>query len=154
MMNATRPITRRPRPGNQGGSILLEALIAILIFSLGILAVVGMQTTAVRAATDAKYRSDASLLANELIGQMWVTNRDGPTMKANFEAGGSGYTAWYTNNILANNLLPGVAATPPTVSVDSATGTVTIRIFWKLPSETAAAAAHNFTVVAQIRGAP
>lgn len=142
--------TRHPKARGQAGSIVLEALIAILIFSLGILAVVGMQTTAVKAASDSKYRSEASLLANELIGQMWVTDRVGATMKANFEAGGASYTAWF-NNIVNNNILPGVAATPPTVNVDAATGAVTIVVFWKLPSETAAAAAHNFTVVAQIK---
>ena len=42
-----------------------------------VLAVVGMQSAAVKAASDAKYRSDANLLANELIGQMWTGNRTG-----------------------------------------------------------------------------
>ena len=55
--------------------MLLEAFIAILIFSMGILAIVGMQASAVKTSADAKYRSEASLLANELIGQMWVSNR-------------------------------------------------------------------------------
>jgi len=52
--------------------MLLEALIGILIFSVGILALIGMQATAMRATIDAKYRSEASFLANEVIGRMWV----------------------------------------------------------------------------------
>ena len=60
---------------HQAGSMLLEAFIAILIFSMGILAIVGMQASAVKSSADAKYRSEASLLANELIGQMWVSDR-------------------------------------------------------------------------------
>ena len=47
----------------QSGVMLLEAMIAILIFSLGVLGVVGMQAMAVAASRDAKYRADAALLA-------------------------------------------------------------------------------------------
>ena len=54
---------------HQSGVMLLEALIAILIFSLGVLGVVGMQASAIAASRDAKYRTDAALLANEIIGQ-------------------------------------------------------------------------------------
>lgn len=52
--------------------MLVEVLVAVLIFSLGILAVIGLQAVAVTNVSDAKYRADASLIANQLIGQMWV----------------------------------------------------------------------------------
>src|SRR3990172_12577409 len=62
-----------PTPGTrQRGATLLEALIGILIFSIGILALVGMQALAIKHMSDAKYRSDAAFFANEIIGQMWV----------------------------------------------------------------------------------
>jgi type IV pilus assembly protein PilV len=146
--------TTRFRKGNsQQGSILLEALIAILIFSVGILAIVGMQTTAVRAASDAKYRSDASLLASELIGQMWVTDRTNATLLT-FQGGiggvdGARYTTWLANVTAA---LPGTTAggNPPAVTVNAA-NIVTVQVWWKLPSEAAGASAHNYTVVAQVR---
>ena len=57
---------------SQTGVMLLEALIGILIFSIGILALIGMQGAAIRNTTDARYRSEASFLANQIIGQMWV----------------------------------------------------------------------------------
>jgi type IV pilus assembly protein PilV len=69
----------------QSGVLLLEALIAILIFSLGILGVIGMQASAVAANRDAQYRTDAGLLANELIGQMWSANRIGANLQARFQ---------------------------------------------------------------------
>ena len=98
----------------QCGSMLLEALIGILIFSMGVLAVVGMQASAVKASRDAKYRSDASMVANQLIGQMWVGNRTPATMQANFQgsagSGGSGYTAWLAE---VQTALPGAVANPP-----------------------------------------
>lgn len=55
---------------DQSGVMLLEAMIAILIFSLGVLGVVAMQAMAVSASRDAKYRADAALLADELLGKM------------------------------------------------------------------------------------
>ncbi len=58
----------------QEGVMLLEALIAILIFSLGILAIVGLQATMIKNTSDAKLRSEASYLAQERIGQMWTTD--------------------------------------------------------------------------------
>ena len=146
------PLATVNPPVAQSGSILLESLIAILIFSMGILAVVGMQATAVKAASDARHRSEASLLANELLGQMWVSNRTGTTLQTNFQgSGGSGgtyYNNWYANVQAA---LPGADTNPPTVSVVAATGMVTIVVKWKLPSEEAAASAHNYTIVAQVK---
>ncbi len=55
----------------QQGVALVEVLVAVLLFSIGILAVVGMQAFSVRAVTDAKYRADASFLANQAIGRLW-----------------------------------------------------------------------------------
>jgi type IV pilus assembly protein PilV len=148
-MNATRQFRRA---NAQTGSVLLEALVAVLIFSIGILAIVGMQTTAVKAASDAKYRSDASLLATELIGQMWVSDRTNATLltfQGGAGANGASYTAWLAN-VMAG--LPGVTAAvnQPVVTVDAA-NVVTVRVNWTLPSEAAGTPAHNYTIVAQIR---
>jgi type IV pilus assembly protein PilV len=142
---------RQHRPAAQTGSLLLEAFIAILIFSMGILAIVGMWASAIKSATDAKYRADASLLANELIGQMWVTDRIGANLQANFDStsvSNVGYTNWYSNVVAA---LPGAAANPPVVSVNPATGLVTVSIQWKVPSEGATAPPHGYSAIAQIQ---
>lgn len=63
----------------QQGSVLLEALIAILIFSFGLLGLIGIQASAVGLSIDAKYRADAAYLANQIVSQMWVdrANLDG-----------------------------------------------------------------------------
>ncbi len=146
-MNAKLPGRRE-----QAGSMLLEAFIAILIFSMGVLAIVGMQASAVKSATDARYRSDASLLANELLGQMWVTDRTVATLQTNFQGGagtdGASYTAWYSN---VQATLPGSAVYPPVVTVDPATSLVTIAVNWKAPNDAPSAAAHSFNIIAQIR---
>jgi type IV pilus assembly protein PilV len=132
--------------------MLLESFIAILIFSMGILAIVGMQASAVKSSTDAKYRSEASLFANQLISQMWETARTGATLQANFQGGtgtdGAAYTTW---NSEVQATLPESGANPPTVAVNPANGQVTITVLWKAPNEAAADPAHRFTVVAQIQ---
>ena len=114
---------------DQSGVMLLEALIAILIFSLGILGVVGMQASAVNASRDAKYRSDAALLANELIGEMWSGDRIGLNLQnrfqgdcddalgavaCNYVADGNLFLAW-RNRVRAT--LPGADTNDPFVYV-------------------------------------
>jgi type IV pilus assembly protein PilV len=56
----------------QRGVVLLEALIAILLFSMGVLALVGLQGAMIKNTSDAKYRSDASFIAQQRIGVLWA----------------------------------------------------------------------------------
>ncbi len=146
--------------------MLIEALIALLIFSMGILGIVGLQASAVKASTDAKYRSEASLLANELIGKMWVSNRTPGTLQTDFSSpSGAAYQTWAWGGAGATGtkltpatgtvvqILPGAQANPPTVSITPTgsaslpSSTVSVTIFWQAPSETTT---HNHVVIAQI----
>ena len=43
-----------PKPASQKGSMLLEGLIAILLFSMGIIALMGLQAIAMKNTADAK----------------------------------------------------------------------------------------------------
>lgn len=149
-------------PHTQRGVALLEALIAILIFSIGVLSIVALQAASVNLSADAKYRSEAGLLANQLIGQMWVADRTAATLQTNFQSAGSGvaaganYATWQTT--VANTLpgISGVAANLPTVTVvpvvttNATSSLVTITIFWKPPSEPATNPAHQYVTIAQI----
>jgi type IV pilus assembly protein PilV len=65
----SQPIARR---SSQEGVLLLEAMVAILIFSIGVLAIVGLQATMVKNTAEAKFRSEASYIAQARIGQMWA----------------------------------------------------------------------------------
>ena len=58
-------------PKQSQGVALLEVLVAILLFALGVLALVGLQGALTRAQTESKIRTDAAALASEIIGQMW-----------------------------------------------------------------------------------
>lgn len=154
--------------------MMIEALAAILIFSLGILAMMGLQANSVKLSSDAKYRSDANMLANELIGQMWVSDRTIANLQANFTGvtgvtTGPGYSAWVNNvaaalpgvtGIIANQPIVTIVTQNPTPPATSVTNLVTIKIFWKSPDEPVAAgslcgvattqAAHCYIATAQI----
>ena len=65
-----RPERERARALGQGGFFLIEAMVAILIFALGILGLVAMGGTAVSAQSDAQYRTEASGLADAIAAQI------------------------------------------------------------------------------------
>lgn len=129
----------------QGGVALLEALVGILIFSIGILAMMGLQAQSIRNTVEAKYRNEAAYLANQIIGQMWV---DRANMADYDTTGGinANMTAWRTR---VANTLPGITvagANSPTITVAGPQATVTI--FWRLPG--ADSSTRQLSVVAQI----
>ena len=141
-MNSQPDIAR-----HQSGMILIEALLAILIFSLGILALVGLQATAIKQSADAKYRTEAALLTNEIIGQMWVSDRTTAVLQANFNTGGTAYNNWFAR---VSGILPGAAANPPAIAIDGQ-GLATVTVNWIAPNEPANAPIHNYVAMAQIR---
>ena len=140
----------------QAGIILLEGLIAILIFSMGILAIVGLQAASIRNSADAKYRADASTLANQIIGQMWADQANlaayahNPTPAAAAcnpvvaASGNANVTGWLAN-VAAS--LPGATGVTQQIIIAPITNLVTVTICWQGPQDTGA---HNLVTVAQI----
>ena len=57
---------------SQRGVALIEAMVAILLFSIGVLAVAGLQASMLKNTTDSKYRADASYIAQQRIGLLWA----------------------------------------------------------------------------------
>lgn len=152
--------------------MLLETLIAVLIFSIGVLALVGLQATAIKQVADAKLRSDASYLANQIISQIWVDRSN----LANYNFNTAGTDCSFSGNAAADlalggskpqalkdwfgsasspgtvwGSLPGTASTLGYVQIiaDSPTGLVTVTLCWRAPQETQI---HNFRATALISG--
>lgn len=73
--------SRSVRSSSQSGFMLMEVLIAILVFSFGVLAIVGLQATMKKHATDARFRAIASEVAAERVAQVWA---NASTPPANF----------------------------------------------------------------------
>lgn len=57
----------------QRGAMLLEALIAIVVFSMGVLAVAGLQASMVTNTTEASMRAEATYIAQKVVGNMWAS---------------------------------------------------------------------------------
>jgi len=116
--------------GNQGGVVLIEAMIGILIFSLGVLALVAMQAVSTSNVSNARYRSEAAFLANEITAAAWMAPDP-----ANFKwPGGNQTTIDWAKKVTA--LMPQAAAYPPTITsvADPAGGfRMTITVRWKAP---------------------
>lgn len=55
----------------QSGFSMVEALVAILVFSLGLLGLIAFQSVSVKAQGDAKKRAEAAFIANQMVGDMW-----------------------------------------------------------------------------------
>jgi type IV pilus assembly protein PilV len=143
-----------PGPGSQGGIMLLEALIAILIFSLGILAIIGLQAQSVRNSAEAKYRADASFLANQIVGRMWADRANLPLYAhrpsgavcspGGADANNANVTEWLAS---VANTLPGAPATRQSIAVNAATNEVTVRLCWVTRTGD-----HNLVVTTRING--
>jgi type IV pilus assembly protein PilV len=132
--------SERRGSGSRGFS-LLEALIAVLIFSVGTLGVVGLQASMAKAQTASKYRADVAALSQQLIGTMWAD-------QANLAKYADGQCSTHARCAewkakVASRLPAGASTT----TVDSATGVVTIEITWALPN----AGTHRYRTASAIR---
>ena len=143
-------------PPTQRGFLLLEGLIAILIFSAGIIALMGLQAAAIRSSGDAKYRADASFLASQILGDMWADRSNLATYAYNDTAATlCGSASPSTTNARVTNWLNTVSAALPggKSSIQQikvgAGNVVTVTVCWQGPQD---AGPHNYQVVAQING--
>jgi type IV pilus assembly protein PilV len=146
-----------PRRQATRGLVLIDALIAVVVFALGVLAVVALQGTANQQSSQAKYRAEATMLANALIAQMWLTDRQPTTLEDSFATGGDAYEAWLAT---VAGVLPGAEDNPPEVTVEAVpagaagapdTARVTVQLRWKPPSAAAEDPPNQLVMVTQIR---
>ena len=120
--------------GSRGG-FLLEALVALLIFSFGVLAMVGLHARAVRHLNEAQYRANAAELVHGTLAAMHAT--DLATLASRFDrsTGGSGWLALLDQA----KRLPGVNDTQnvPTLEIGggptAGSRQVSLDVFWQTP---------------------
>lgn len=130
----------------QGGVVLIEALLGILIFSIGILALIGMQSVAVKNTIDARYRTEAAYLASQIMSQIRLDfgNKDS---YADSNAGVYALrTAWRNQveatlpgiKIASTQRVPSISIAPgPTYAADTdPPSQITVIVLWLQPGET------------------
>lgn len=121
----------RPHASMQKGMVLLEALIAILIFSIGVLAIVGLQATMITNTSDTKARVDAANIAEQRLGQMWSDPDN--------------ILTYLEQNTDISGLLPNGKRT----TTQPVTGQFTVTVTWQQPGDKGP---HNFTTTTRILG--
>lgn len=122
------PPTAQRHPSR--GIALIEALVAILIFTVGILGAVGLQAAMLRTQGAAKVRADAAILASEVVGMMWTDAGS----RANLQNYTSDCTTGSCGNWMAKlgRSLPNGTAT---FALSNVTGATTITITWTPPND-------------------
>jgi type IV pilus modification protein PilV len=61
---------------SQQGSFMLEALIGIVIFFLGVLTMIALQASSIAIQADSQYRTEAGNLVDQIIGEINLNSRD------------------------------------------------------------------------------
>lgn len=158
------PIRPPPPVRQQRGVFLLEALIGILVFSLGILAMVALQATTISIQTDAQYRVEAANLANQLIGE--ISSNVDRSSDASLQAAIAGYAhhasgedcnsfsgAASSNTTVTNWLtrlarIPGATEARQQIRVTTGTfNQVRVSVCWQTPTD---AQPHRYQIISYI----
>lgn len=120
---------------HSGGAFLLEALVALVVFSLGMLGVLGIVAEALRRDGSAQWRSEATDLAATALSRMWAEDSAALASRYDPVAPGPGYRA-----VLAQaTRLPGVSAlvNAPRITIDDGADCrrVSVIVYWQAPTE-------------------
>jgi type IV pilus assembly protein PilV len=115
---------------NKKGFFIIEALISILVFMIGILGILQLQVGQMQATADAQYRAQASYMAENLMTEIIIDKGNIDTFVDKTNAT---YSDWEGN---LRNALPGVNEFPPEVNTSIAASggkLVTVVVKWKAP---------------------
>lgn len=126
---------KQSTPQGQTGTILIESLVAILIFSIGVLALVGFQANAIKANTDSRARAEASYLADQILGDIWAGDKKN---LGNYAGTYNDGTTTWGKQIQALNF------TSATVGVNA--DQITVTISWTTPG----GGIHNFVQTGRV----
>lgn len=118
---------------NNSGAVLLEVLISILLFAFGVLGLVGMQTVATQNSANSQDRATASMLANDMVSQMWIKK----SSTVSSAAIASDIADWKLKVQKSN--LPNV-----TGDVVDVAGLATVTVTWKAPSKLSTDSANKY----------
>lgn len=127
------------------GSALIESLLAILIFSVGLLSLLALLTATLKESDNARYRSEASLLATDLVSRMWSGERSLSSLRQRFDPLADEYQRWLKR---VQSTLPGVTNNKnlPELRIDDER-IITLTLRWRIPSDTQQ---HQLVVVTRL----
>lgn len=110
----------RPHPRRQRGFSLIEVLVSVLLLSLGVLGLIGLQARTMEMSGEAEDRNRAALLADDAASMMW--------MLRSVTLDSARLTAWQAN-VAAQ--LPNGSGT--VAAVAGRTGVADVTVTWRPP---------------------
>ena len=142
LQSHSHPQSRRARRGHACGFALVEVLVALLLFTIGILGLIGLQAAMTQTQTESKVRADAANLVDELATVMWgeLGTKNTIANLAGFSTGGcAGNTAcnaWLDKlgKTLPGGTLTNLAFNNVADTWDVNHGMVSVTLTWSLPN--------------------
>lgn len=101
----------------QQGSVLIESLVAVVIFSMGVLALVGLQSAMLKNSSDNRFRAEALLIAQTQLSNMMA-----------FGGNAANYIAQVDRTKIGAQLPNGTIAFSPITN-----SMVTVSVSWQVP---------------------
>jgi type IV pilus assembly protein PilV len=123
----------------QKGSVLLETLIAVALFVIGVLGIMHLSGALVKQTIESKYRADASFYAQEVAGRMWADVDN----VASYEN-----TTYAPRVVIENKIkraLPN-GALAITLTPNTASTSAKIEVTWKQAGEAQRRVVTNMTI--------
>jgi type IV pilus assembly protein PilV len=129
----------------QHGIVLLEGLIAIVIFSIGMLGIIGLQASMVKSSAEARARAEASYIAQKRIATLWAD----PDNLAAYAVGAPGTSISSSSALPKGRIMTQFAVAAgdnTTCGADPNCAVVTVT--WQQPGSPDV---HNFQAIARVK---
>ncbi|MDO9200026.1 MAG: type IV pilus modification protein PilV [Hydrogenophaga sp.] len=127
----------RMRSSRQRGVSMIEVLVAVLLVSLGVLGVIGLQSRSVSVLSETRYRVEAAGLADELIARVWseTTNAGAGNLLPAYVGDPEDLPEEWLDRVSTLPGNEGPEQDPPLISADATiTNQVVVTICWRAPN--------------------
>jgi type IV pilus assembly protein PilV len=136
----------------QSGGGLIEGLMSLVVLSIGILGLIGMQATLIQENGESRVRMQAGFYATSVLGMAganpenvgcFIVNSAQSAVCVSPDAQTQA-SSWVQQVTAA---LPGAAGVPPQVAYDNASGQLTVTLRWQMRGDNMV---HNYVSATQV----
>jgi len=130
------------------GESLISSMLSMLVFSAGIMSMLGLLSNTLIETASVEYRSKASTIASNTLVNMMIGDKSLRNLRAQYAAPNGAQYQEFLSRVQSN--LPGTLEEKnyPTISLGNK-GVVEIKIKWKSPSDQLDHQIMMFSVIAE-----